>query len=711
MVRLSKSTKLKTKHISKKKAPKLRKIKDSERRLGNKRPKRLRRSSLIDAQKNFAVFGRDDEHYNKYENLQLDLSDSEETLKAFKDNSLDHNIFEDIPVVETITSSDEESSNQDIQAHEQNKAFSLNQLENNEDFIAFDSSSEGEDNKIAHDESDTDINIPTSNAIESDNESCETNGRGQNRISHAEHPWLLQHDHSKQNEVSDLLTEEIKDFVAYISPSREEIELRNQTIGKIRKAVKKLWKNSDLYVFGSYATDLYLPGSDIDCVIISSAGDKENRHSLYQLSSWLKQNKLATKVEVIAKARVPIIKFVEPSSNIHIDVSFERSNGLEAAKTIRDWLNSTPGLRELVLIIKQFLNSRRLNDVHLGGLGGLSIICMVYSFLSLHPRILTNDIDPLDNLGVLLLDFFELYGKNFAYDDVALSFQDGRAAYMPKKQWRDILPVRTTYALAIQDPNDPTNNISRSSYNLRDIRRAFTGAFDMITNKCFEMDAATFKDRVGQTILGNVIKYRGRGRNFRDDRELVVNNAIIENEAYHRKRSRIVHTHIVDSDSDEEIHISDDDVFIQPSSEEEIDLKDEKELYNIIYSPLKKPDVPVQKKVMKLNDAKTVKKEHPTKKLNSSGRQRKNPSINVDEMMGLNAEDDSDDSNDSITMLEHIKISDEESSDNTTPEVPITPRTEEVDVSSKTTVNAQTRREYWLSKGQVASPQVVEDIF
>ena len=262
-----------------------------------------------------------------------------------------------------------------------------NKLEDNQDFIAFSASSSDEKD------------IQEKQALEVDEQVT----KEPTKILKSDYPWIINHDHSKQKEISDWLTLEIADFVSYISPSREEIESRNQTISKVRNAVKQLWPDADLHVFGSYATDLYLPGSDIDCVINSKAGDKENRNSLYSLASFLKQQGLATQIEVIAKTRVPIIKFVEPESNIHIDVSFERTNGLEAAKLIREWLQDTPGLRELVLIIKQFLHSRRLNNVHTGGLGGFSIICIVFSFLQMHPRIITNEIDPMENLGVLLI--------------------------------------------------------------------------------------------------------------------------------------------------------------------------------------------------------------------------------------------------------------------------------------------------------------------
>lgn len=420
-----------------------------------------------------------------------------------------------------IPSTTEESKTPSLAVHGDEK-----DLANNDDFISLSASSE--DEQAEQEE-------------EREKQELEIKKEKQKEILNTDYPWILNHDHSKQKEISDWLTFEIKDFVAYISPSREEIEIRNKTISTIREAVKQLWPDADLHVFGSYSTDLYLPGSDIDCVVTSKLGGKESRNNLYSLASHLKKKNLATEVEVVAKARVPIIKFVEPYSGIHIDVSFERTNGIEAAKLIREWLDDTPGLRELVLIVKQFLHARRLNNVHTGGLGGFSIICLVFSFLHMHPRIITNEIDPKDNLGVLLIEFFELYGKNFGYDVVALGSSDGYPVYFPKSTWSAIQPIKNPFSLAIQDPGDESNNISRGSFNIRDIKKAFAGAFDLLTNRCFELHSATFKDRLGKSILGNVIKYRGRARDFKDERGLVLNKAIIENENYHKKRSRIIH--------------------------------------------------------------------------------------------------------------------------------------------------------------------------
>lgn len=407
------------------------------------------------------------------------------------------------------------------------KDNSQNAISNNEDFIPFASSSSDEESDNDETQAET---IPDTKTQEDSSTLVET-----------EYPWTINHDHSKQREVADWLTLEIRDFVSYISPNRTEIETRNVTIESIRHAVKQLWPDAELHVFGSYATDLYLPGSDIDCVINTERGDKENRNSLYQLANHLNKSGIATEIEVIVKTRVPIIKFVEPKSRLHVDVSFERVNGIEAAKLIRNWLEITPGLRELVLVVKQFLYARRLNNVHTGGLGGFSIICLVYTFLHMHPRIVANEIDAMENLGVLLIDFFELYGKNFGYDDVAISVLDGKPRYIPKENWAELHPIKNRFALAIMDPSDPTNNISKGSFNIKDIKKAFAGAFDMLVNRCFQLDRAKFKDRFGKSILGNVIQYRGKKRDFKDDRNLVANAAILDNEEFHKKRSRIVY--------------------------------------------------------------------------------------------------------------------------------------------------------------------------
>ncbi|ODQ64084.1 Nucleotidyltransferase, partial [Nadsonia fulvescens var. elongata DSM 6958] len=339
----------------------------------------------------------------------------------------------------------------------------------------------------------------------------------------SEFPWIRNHDHSDQKEVSDWLNLEIKDFCDYLSPSRAEIVARNAAVKRLRKIVHDLWPDAELSVFGSFATDLYLPGSDIDMVVLSPSGKYSNKVFLFQLANKFKALKVCKSIEVIAKARVPIIKMVDTETNIHIDISFEKEGGVQAAELINSWIEDIPSLRYLVMVIKQFLSARKMNNVHNGGMGGFSVICIVYSFLKLHPKVASGYIDPSENLGVLLIEFFELYGKHFNYDMVALRMKEGCGYF--SKRTNPEMQGKNSFILAIEDPNDSSNNISRGTYNIRFLKKAFAGAYGLLTQRCYDLEDMTYKERIGQSILGAIVKLKGPVRDFIDSTGEIANLA------------------------------------------------------------------------------------------------------------------------------------------------------------------------------------------
>jgi len=58
---------------------------------------------------------------------------------------------------------------------------------------------------------------------------------------------------------------------------------------------------------------------------------------------------------------------------------------------------------------------RGLNDVAFGGLGGFSIICLVTSLVQHFPSA-----SQPPNLGLMLLEFFNLYGNLFNRHNIAI---------------------------------------------------------------------------------------------------------------------------------------------------------------------------------------------------------------------------------------------------------------------------------------------------
>lgn len=118
-------------------------------------------------------------------------------------------------------------------------------------------------------------------------------------------------------------------------------------------------------------------------------------------------------------------------TNLKVDIVLNSTSGLDSADKINHMLVKYPGLRPLSLIVKHLLALRGHNEVFTGGLGGYAIVCLVVSFLQMHPKVASGAIDPMQNLGVLLLDFFQLYGLNFNLDVVGVDVR-GEGSYYDK---------------------------------------------------------------------------------------------------------------------------------------------------------------------------------------------------------------------------------------------------------------------------------------
>lgn len=94
-------------------------------------------------------------------------------------------------------------------------------------------------------------------------------------------------------------------------------------------------------------------------------------------------------------------------------------------------------LSRLVMVLKQFLLQRDLNEVFTGGISSYSLILMCISFLQLHPR--PERLRQPHNLGVLLIEFFELYGRKFNYVKTAIRVKNG-GSYVSKDEIQKVRP-------------------------------------------------------------------------------------------------------------------------------------------------------------------------------------------------------------------------------------------------------------------------------
>ncbi|XP_042416340.1 terminal nucleotidyltransferase 4B-like [Zingiber officinale] len=297
------------------------------------------------------------------------------------------------------------------------------------------------------------------------------------------------------------LHKEILDFCDFISPTPEEQASRSAAAQCISDIIKNIWPHCRVEIFGSFRTGLYLPTSDIDVVVLDSEV-KTPQIGLYALARALSQRSVAKKVQVIAKARIPIIKFMEKKSGVAFDISFDVDNGPKAADYMKDAVQKLPPLRPLCLVLKVFLQQRELNEVYSGGIGSYALLVMLIVYLQMHWSGLDSHSSRChmeDNLGILLVGFFEFFGRKLNTSNVGISCNSKRVFF--SKTDKGFFNSERSYLLSIEDPQAPDNDLAKNSYNYFMVRSAFAAAYSTLTDVKAIM-------RLGPEsgILGNIIR-------------------------------------------------------------------------------------------------------------------------------------------------------------------------------------------------------------
>ncbi|XP_015282573.1 PREDICTED: non-canonical poly(A) RNA polymerase PAPD7 isoform X1 [Gekko japonicus] len=291
------------------------------------------------------------------------------------------------------------------------------------------------------------------------------------------------------------------DFYDFMSPRPEEEIMRREVVKRIETVIKDLWPTADVQIFGSFSTGLYLPTSDIDLVVFG----KWESPPLQLLEQALRKHNVAEpySIKVLDKATVPIIKLTDQETEVKVDISFNVETGVKAARLIKDYMKKYSLLPYLILVLKQFLLQRDLNEVFTGGISSYSLILMAISFLQLHPRIDARRSD--ENLGMLLIEFFELYGRNFNYLKTGIRIKNG-GAYIAKEE---ILKAMTygyrPSMLCIEDPLLPGNDVGRSSYGAMQVKQVFDYAYIVLSHAVSPL-ARSYPNRDSESTLGRIIK-------------------------------------------------------------------------------------------------------------------------------------------------------------------------------------------------------------
>jgi non-canonical poly(A) RNA polymerase PAPD5/7 len=315
------------------------------------------------------------------------------------------------------------------------------------------------------------------------------------------------------------LHKEICDFYAFVRPRDFENNLRHDLVTRVSHFLSRNYHSCEVRYFGSFAAGLYLPNADMDLVVLSDSFVRYHepglpvqggqlKKFLFKFARALETARVARRGSTLAiwKAKVPIVKYVDDLTGLRVDISFENDTGPTANKTYQTWKASFPAMPVIVTLVKQFLMMRGSNEVHTGGLGGFSVTCLVVSLLQHMPQLQSGNMDPMQNLGEILMNFFDFYGNKF--DSLTIGIQLDPPMLFPKVSIRVIrlhpalavsiimcvdftqhLETRVTYnpkkawSLSIIDPNRPNNDISSGSSNVLKIFESFSEAYNVLQRR------------------------------------------------------------------------------------------------------------------------------------------------------------------------------------------------------------------------------------
>lgn len=223
-------------------------------------------------------------------------------------------------------------------------------------------------------------------------------------------------------------------YCAYTQRVIESVQRAiDEAIKHISVCVHSIWPEASVACYGSYASGLWLPSSDVDVVVMGLTNDQDpdvktqfvlGARELEMIAARLREQSWIQQIEVVGSAKVPVAKVVLAENGLRVDISIENVHtrlGIEASDLAREYVQSIPLLRPMLLVVKQFLREKGLNNAFTGGVSSYAVALMAVFLIK--QQELTDATEP-EVLGQLLLDFFEYYGMGFSFATTGISLKE-----------------------------------------------------------------------------------------------------------------------------------------------------------------------------------------------------------------------------------------------------------------------------------------------
>ena len=202
------------------------------------------------------------------------------------------------------------------------------------------------------------------------------------------------------------------------------LKIINQEINKSLKPYNII----NLVIYGSQASGLSLPESDIDLLLIYYDSNNSLEKLINELYKCLQSSHKFFNITSLPKASSPLIKIAYKTNNnemdisiLHMDISFHNifpnkttiyfTPSLLIVRYIQRSIEYLPQSKNIIIIIKKYLKNIGLNNYYTGGLSSFSIFLLVFSFYKYVIKLFGNDVVNNFYIGQFLIQFLDFFSK------------------------------------------------------------------------------------------------------------------------------------------------------------------------------------------------------------------------------------------------------------------------------------------------------------
>ena len=307
--------------------------------------------------------------------------------------------------------------------------------------------------------------------------------------------------HRKKNNeyIYNQLQIDLIDFMTYVHNKNAKLENTLHKLNDlIQQSVKQcLGEDFQLKMYGSRATNLCLPWSDIDYVLSCTKNNHiEPLKILYEYLLGM-NDKFYMDIKYISGASVPVLKIFTKNEyhKISLDISLENPehHGEECVNYIKQKIQEYEVLTPLTFALKTILLKAFLNDPYKGGLSSYGIILLIINYLNVQQK-KGNDIS-MKSLGRLFYDILHYYGNEY---DISNPIIVNENENLPKIiSIHQFQMMKSEFILV--DPLNIYNNVAKNTRQYQNIQLAFKIGYVSAIESCecgchYQYDCANIKE-------------------------------------------------------------------------------------------------------------------------------------------------------------------------------------------------------------------------